>query len=182
PILPQPPGIGRNISGSSSTNAACCSGVSIRLPYPCFTEASVAKILPPTRKSAAPMCEPSSAPSRLSAIRRKSAAFINLLMTHPRLFPVVVDLLRDFLHGTRKFCRRVYFKARSVQGLSHILNDIGELTAQQPGWHVLEIEKLRPLSSSRWKKLLRRLIEKASMRTKENHCIGRLRVSDLLIG
>src|SRR5579862_5099083 len=28
---------------------------------------------PPTRKSAAPMCEPSSAPSRLRAIRRKSA-------------------------------------------------------------------------------------------------------------
>ena len=32
PILPQPPGIGKNISGSSSTNWACCSGESIRLP------------------------------------------------------------------------------------------------------------------------------------------------------
>src|SRR5450432_442672 len=32
--------------------------------------------MPPTRKSADPMCEPSSAPSRLRAIRRKSEAFI----------------------------------------------------------------------------------------------------------
>src|SRR5690348_11553374 len=31
---------------------------------------------PPTRKSADPMCDPSSAPSRLSAIRRKSATVI----------------------------------------------------------------------------------------------------------
>src|SRR5256886_13110413 len=34
PIFPQPPGIGRKISGASSTNAACCSSVSIRFPYP----------------------------------------------------------------------------------------------------------------------------------------------------
>src|SRR5512142_490605 len=32
---------------------------------------------PPTRKSTAPMCEPSSAPSRLNAIRRKSVAVIH---------------------------------------------------------------------------------------------------------
>src|SRR5690242_9473046 len=32
PIFPQPPGIGRKISGASSTNAACCSSVSIRFP------------------------------------------------------------------------------------------------------------------------------------------------------
>ncbi len=76
PILPQPPGIGRNTSGSSATNAVCCSTVSMRLPYPWLCEASVAKILPPTRKSVAPMCEPSSAPSRLNAIRLKSAAFM----------------------------------------------------------------------------------------------------------
>src|SRR5580658_5185150 len=31
---------------------------------------------PPTRKSTAPMCEPSSAPSRLRAMRRKSDGFI----------------------------------------------------------------------------------------------------------
>src|SRR5207244_12839440 len=34
PIFPQPPEIGRKISGASSTNAACCSSVSIRFPYP----------------------------------------------------------------------------------------------------------------------------------------------------
>src|SRR2546425_10129962 len=34
PIFPQPPGIGRKISGASSTNAACCSSASIRFPYP----------------------------------------------------------------------------------------------------------------------------------------------------
>src|SRR5947207_6902604 len=34
PIFPQPPGIGKKISGASSTNAACCSSVSIRFPYP----------------------------------------------------------------------------------------------------------------------------------------------------
>jgi hypothetical protein len=32
PIFPQPPGIGRKISGASSTKAACCSSVSIRFP------------------------------------------------------------------------------------------------------------------------------------------------------
>src|SRR5262249_55719148 len=32
PIRPQPPGMGRKTSGSSSTNAACCSSVSIRFP------------------------------------------------------------------------------------------------------------------------------------------------------
>src|SRR5216683_294826 len=68
--------MGRKTSGSSSTNCACRSGVSIKLPKPLSSEASVAKILPPTRKSAAPMCEPSSAPSRLSAILRKSVPFI----------------------------------------------------------------------------------------------------------
>jgi hypothetical protein len=35
---------------------------------------------PPTRKSAAPMCEPSSAPSRLRAMRRKSDAVTVLLL------------------------------------------------------------------------------------------------------
>src|ERR1035441_4228389 len=32
PILPHPPGIGRNTSGSSRTKSVCCSGVSIKLP------------------------------------------------------------------------------------------------------------------------------------------------------
>src|SRR5437899_8348482 len=34
PIFPPPPGIGKKISGASSTNAACSSSVSIRFPYP----------------------------------------------------------------------------------------------------------------------------------------------------
>src|ERR1039458_4716616 len=77
PILPQPPAMGTNTSGASSTNAACCSSPSIRFPYPWRWEARVAKILPPTRKSGAPMCELSSAPGRLRAIRRKSCASID---------------------------------------------------------------------------------------------------------
>src|SRR6267143_748314 len=76
PILPQPPGIGRKISGASSTNAACCSSVSIRFPYPPACEASEANFLPPTRKAGNPAWEYSSTPSRLSAILRKSAAVI----------------------------------------------------------------------------------------------------------
>src|SRR5271156_4899451 len=72
PILPHPPLMGRNTSGNSSTNACCCSNVSITFPYPSFADARVAKILPSTRKSAAPICELSSAPGRLNAIRRKS--------------------------------------------------------------------------------------------------------------
>src|SRR5438552_1587838 len=32
PIFPNPPAIGKKISGASSTNADCCSGVSIRFP------------------------------------------------------------------------------------------------------------------------------------------------------
>ena len=44
--------------------------VSVALPC----EASVAKILPPTRKSGEPMWELSSAPSKLRAMRRKSLA------------------------------------------------------------------------------------------------------------
>ena len=32
PIFPQPPGMGRKISGASVTNSACCSSVSCRLP------------------------------------------------------------------------------------------------------------------------------------------------------
>src|SRR5215813_2544260 len=32
PCLPHPPWTGRNTSGSSATNIACCSGVSIRFP------------------------------------------------------------------------------------------------------------------------------------------------------
>src|SRR5581483_1597239 len=80
PIFPQPPRIGRNTPGSSRTNSACCSGVSIRFPYPWSCEASVAKILPPTRKSGEPMCAHSSAPSRLSAMRRKSAAFMGSVL------------------------------------------------------------------------------------------------------
>ena len=67
---------GWKTSGASATKSACMSGVSIRLPKPCFTDASVAKMRPPTRKSTAPMCEPSSAPSRLRAPRRKSPAVI----------------------------------------------------------------------------------------------------------
>src|SRR6516225_6235816 len=74
PIFPQPPGIGKKISGASSTNAACCSIVSIRFPYPCACEASEANFLPPTRKAGNPAWEYSSTPSRLSAILRKSAA------------------------------------------------------------------------------------------------------------
>src|ERR1043166_3550362 len=78
PILPQPPGIGREISGASSTNAACCSGASIRLPYPSAREASEANFLPPTRKAGSHAWEYSSTPSRLSAIVRKSAGFMAL--------------------------------------------------------------------------------------------------------
>src|SRR6266446_3320062 len=76
PSFPQPPGIGRKISGASSTNAACCSSVSIRFPYPPACEASEANFLPPTRKAGNPAWEYSSTPSRLSAILRKSAAVI----------------------------------------------------------------------------------------------------------
>src|SRR5216684_7433006 len=79
PIFPQPPGIGRKISGASSTNAACCSSVSIRFPYPPACEASEANFLPPTRKAGNPAWEYSSTPSRLSAILRKSAAVIGRL-------------------------------------------------------------------------------------------------------
>lgn len=74
PPRPQPPGTGKKTSGSPSTKSRCCSGVSIRFPNPCFSAASVAKILPPTRKSAAPKCELSSAPEKLNAMRLKSAA------------------------------------------------------------------------------------------------------------
>src|ERR1700730_5680820 len=76
PIFPQPPGIGRKISGASSTNASCCSSVSIRFTYPPACEASEANFLPPTRKAGNPAWEYSSTPSRLSAILRKSAAVI----------------------------------------------------------------------------------------------------------
>src|SRR2546425_4158718 len=79
PIFPQPPGIGRKISGASSTNAACCSSVSIRFPYPPACEASEANFLPPTRKAGNPAWEYSSTLSRLSAILRKSAAVIGRL-------------------------------------------------------------------------------------------------------
>src|SRR5882762_5269871 len=54
PIFPQPPGIGRKISGACSTNAACCSSVSIKFPYPPACEASEANFLPPTRKASNP--------------------------------------------------------------------------------------------------------------------------------
>jgi hypothetical protein len=74
PLRPHPPGTGENILGSSSTMPACCCGVSNSTPQPSFSRASVAKIFPPTRKSALPKCEPSVASGRLSAIRRKSAA------------------------------------------------------------------------------------------------------------
>src|SRR5207247_1566000 len=60
PIFPQPSGIGRKISGASSTNAACCSGVSIRFPYPPACEASEANFLPPPRKAGNPAWEYSS--------------------------------------------------------------------------------------------------------------------------
>src|SRR5262249_9593473 len=111
-------------------------------------------------------------------LRRSST----LLTTHSRLFPIVLHLLRNFLHSTGEFCRRMDFKIRSIKRLSHILNHIGKLTAQQPGWHVLEIEELRALPSARWEKLLRRLIEKACVRAKDNHRVRRFGVSDLLIG
>lgn len=81
PLLPQPPATGRKTFGAPATNSACRSGVSIKLPYPCLSCASVAKMWPPTLKSTAPMCELSSAPSRLSAMRRKSAEFISALQT-----------------------------------------------------------------------------------------------------
>src|SRR4029077_17007870 len=68
PIFPQPPGIGRKISGASSTNPACCSSVSIRFPSPPACEASEANFLPPTRKAGNPVWEYSSTPSRLIAI------------------------------------------------------------------------------------------------------------------
>src|SRR5262249_47730538 len=55
PCLPQPPETGRNTSGASSMSDCCNSGDSIRFPNPRFSWASVAKIRPPTRKSAAPM-------------------------------------------------------------------------------------------------------------------------------
>src|SRR6266699_3248245 len=71
-----PPGIGRKLSGASSTNAACCSSASIRFPYPPACEASEANFLPPTRKAGNRAWEYSSTPSRLSAILRKSAAVI----------------------------------------------------------------------------------------------------------
>ena len=79
PIFPQPPGIGKKISGASSTNAACCSSVSIRSPYPPACEAREANFLPPTRKVGNPAWEYSSTPSRLSPILRKSAAVIGRL-------------------------------------------------------------------------------------------------------
>src|SRR5437870_8227785 len=47
-----------------------------QIPVTVISEASVAKILLPIRKSALPMCELSSATSRLRAIRRKSFASI----------------------------------------------------------------------------------------------------------
>ena len=73
PCGPIHPATGRNRSGASVTNCAWIS-VSIRFPNPSFTDASVAKMCPPTLKSVAPMCEPSTAPSKLRAMRRKSAA------------------------------------------------------------------------------------------------------------
>ncbi len=76
PIRPHPPAMGTNTSGNSPANIACCSGVIIKFPYPCFADASVQKIRPPTRKSGLPMCELSSAPGMLSAIRRKSLMVI----------------------------------------------------------------------------------------------------------
>jgi len=75
PILPHPPGMGRKTSGNSWTNSAAVPAQASSCRS-LFSDASVAKILPPTRKSAAPMCEPSSAPSRLKASRRKSDALI----------------------------------------------------------------------------------------------------------
>src|ERR1039458_8945202 len=82
PLRPHPPGTGEKISGSSSTMPACCSGVSKRTPTPSRSRPSVAKIFPPTRKSAFPKCEPSTVSGRLSEIRRKSAAVIMHLMSH----------------------------------------------------------------------------------------------------
>jgi len=53
-----------------------------QIPIPQLDEASVAKIRPPTRKSTAPMCDPSSAPSKLNAILRKSLAVTPHLQRH----------------------------------------------------------------------------------------------------
>jgi hypothetical protein len=65
PIFPPPPGIGRKISGAPPQNAASCSSVSTRFPYPPACEASEANFLPPTRKAGNPAWEYSSTPSRL---------------------------------------------------------------------------------------------------------------------
>lgn len=74
PDLPHPPGTGEKMPGSSSTIPACSSGVNSRTQYPSDSSARVAKIRPPTRKSALPKCEPSTASGKVSAMRRKSAA------------------------------------------------------------------------------------------------------------
>ena len=72
PIRPHPPGTGENIFGSSSTIPACCSGRKHQHAVAFRFSESVAKIFPPTRKSAFPKCEPSTASGKLRAIRRKA--------------------------------------------------------------------------------------------------------------
>src|SRR6266542_776271 len=85
PIFPQPPGIGKKISGASSTNAACCSSVSIRFPYPVLARPAKQISCLLTRKAGNPAWEYSSTPSRLSAILRKSAAVIGRPYTLRRI-------------------------------------------------------------------------------------------------
>src|SRR3989442_11833802 len=72
PIFPQPPGIGRKISGASSPKAACCSSVSIRFPYPPACEASE-QISCLLHEKPAILRGSTLHPSMLSAILRKSA-------------------------------------------------------------------------------------------------------------
>src|SRR6266568_132796 len=76
---------------------------------------------PPTRKSAAPMWEPSSAPSMLSAMRRKSAAFIISLACCAWLKSRPVNSLlecfigwEDRFEGECKFGWAVRFEVRDA--------------------------------------------------------------------
>src|SRR5262249_22613670 len=75
PWRPQPPLMGSNAAGSDLINSACCWGVSFTMPQASLGP-SVAKILPPTRKSGCPMCDDSITSSRLRARLRNLSAVI----------------------------------------------------------------------------------------------------------
>ena len=60
------------VFGHVGRSVAACAAIAGRAVRVAWARAT-AKIRPPPRKSAAPMCDPSSAPSKFSAIRRKSA-------------------------------------------------------------------------------------------------------------